>query len=297
MPFVKLIVKKRLLSYNLFMKSHFIKCDLHLHTNVSDGDFTVEYVVGREKNLGLDVISVTDHDTVDGVAEAVARGEALGLKVLPGVELSTMDDREVHMLGYNVNYLDKNFTEELARLRDMRKRRNRMMLAKLKEYGIDVSEDDMLSVACGTTVGRAHIAKAMVKKGYCQSMNQAFDEYLGFGKKAYVKEKRITPEEGIDLILRFGGTPVLAHPYSLEMDEKTAAAFVARLTAAGLKGIESEYFSHTNEDKEKYGRLADKYGLIKTGGSDFHRENSDDARQKYAFLDSVCLAELKIDAH
>lgn len=278
------------------MKSCSVRCDLHLHTNVSDGDFSVDYVVGREKSLGLDVISVTDHDTVDGVARAVELGSSLGMVVVPGVELSTMDDREVHMLGYNVDYTDKKFIGELKDLREMRRKRNAMMLEKLKEFGIDVSEADMLAVACGTTVGRAHIAKAMVKKGYCQSMNQAFDEYIGFGKKAYVKERRISPEEGIALILRYGGTPVLAHPYSLEMDDKTADVFVGRLAAAGLRGIESEYFSHTISDKEKYGRLADKYRLIRTGGSDFHRETPDAQRQKFACFDSACLTELKIDA-
>ncbi len=276
------------------MEKSSLKCDLHLHTNVSDGDFTVDYVVGREKCMGLNVISITDHDTVDGVSRAVELGSSLGMTVVPGVELSTMADREVHMLGYNVNYTNSNFIKELKDLREMRRKRNAMMLAKLKELNINVSKEELMAVASGTTVGRSHIAKVMVKKGYCQSINQAFDEYLAFGKKAYVKEKRITPEEGIALILRYGGTPVLAHPYSLELDDTAADTFVSRLTAAGLKGIESEYFSHDTSDREKYGRLAQKYHLIKTGGSDFHREAPDPERQKFIFLDDSSLKELKL---
>ncbi len=271
------------------------KCDLHLHTNVSDGDFPIEYVLNREKTLGLEVISITDHDTVDGVNRAIEYGKEIGLKVLAGVELSTMQDREVHILGYNLDYKNQNLLRELAELRGQREVRNSLMLKKLAEFGVNVTAADVREVATGTTTGRSHIAKAMLKKGYVASLNQAFDEYLAFGKKAYVKEERISPCEGIKLILRYGGVPVLAHPYSLEMSESQADEFVGKLKQAGLVGIESQYFSHTNEDKEKYGRLADKYNLIKTGGSDFHREPMDDTKPKFAYFDSACLKELKID--
>lgn len=273
-----------------------LKCDLHLHSNVSDGDFSIDFVLQREKNLGLDVVALTDHDTVDGVAYALSRGKELGLKVLPGVELSTMSDREVHVLGYNVAYLDEAFKKELKNLRELRGRRNALMLQKLANLGMPVTEEEVAAFATGTTTGRSHIAKAMVAKGYVASVNQAFDEFLGFGKKAYVKERRISPEDGVKLILRFGGTPVLAHPYSLNMDEAEVDEFVGGLVKVGLKGIESEYFSHTSEDKEKFGRIAQKYGLIRTGGSDFHREHvDDDAKPKFACFDDFCLKELKIE--
>lgn len=272
-----------------------LKCDLHLHTNVSDGDFSIQYVLNREKGLGLDVVAVTDHDTVDGVEFAIQYGQEIGLKVLSGVELSTMQDREVHILGYNLDYKNKNLLSELADLRKQREVRNSLMLKKLAQFGVNVSEAELREVATGTTTGRSHIAKVMLRKGYVASLNQAFDEYLGFGKKAYVKEERISPCEGIKLILRYGGTPVLAHPYSLEMNAVQADEFVGLLKQSGLVGIESEYFSHTNEDKEKYGRLADKYKLIKTGGSDFHREPMDDSKPKFAYFDADCLKELKID--
>lgn len=277
------------------MNDCFPKCDFHLHTLVSDGDFSVEYVVARQKNLGLDIISITDHDTVDGVAEAMEVGRSLGVRVIPGVELSTMSDREVHILGYGVDYRNRGFVKELQRLRGLRERRNELMIQKLNGLGVRITAEDVRLVATGTTTGRSHIAKAMVRKGYVFSVNQAFDEYLGFGKKAYVKERRITPQEGIKLILRFGGVPVLAHPYSLEMTFDEADGFVCELKKEGLKGIESEYFSHTNEDKEKFGKLAEKYGLVKTGGSDFHREPVDDVRPKYYCPDSACLRELKIE--
>ena len=276
------------------MNMYLPKCDLHLHTVVSDGDFSIEYVLKRQKDMGLDVVSVTDHDTVDGVEEAVQRGAELGLQVVPGVELSTMDDREVHILGYNVDYKNPDFNAELKRLRELREKRNYMILEKLSSFGINIPMKDV-KLFSGKVTGRSHIAKAMAQKGVCQSINQAFDEYLAFGKKAYVKETRISPEDGVKLILNYGGTPVLAHPYSLQLDTEDARAFVKKLVQAGLRGIESEYFSHTNEDKEKYGGIADEFDLLKTGGSDFHREQAEDLRPKFCYLSTRCMKELRIE--
>ena len=277
------------------MKDFLPKCDLHLHSNISDGDFSVEYVLDRQKGLGLDVVALTDHDTVDGVALAKEYGKKIGLKVLPGVELSTMGDKEVHILGYNVDYRNKGFVKELKRLRELREIRNNKMLAKLNQLGIKITMDEVKVFATGTTTGRSHIAKVLVQKGYCNSVNHAFDEYIGFGKKAYVREERISPEEGVKLINKFGGKAVLAHPYSLDLSFSEADVFISQLKQAGLAGIESDYFSHTNEDKEKYGRLADKYGLFKTGGSDFHRESLEDNRPKYMVLSPAGYQELKIE--
>ena len=290
-----IIAKLSFLLYNFFMKDFLPKCDLHLHSNISDGDFSVEYVLDRQKGLGVDVVALTDHDTVDGVALAKEYGKKIGLQVLAGVELSTMGDREVHILGYNVDYRNKGFVKELKRLRELREVRNNKMLAKLNKLGIKITMDEVKVFATGTTTGRGHIAKVLVQKGYCNSVNHAFDEYLGFGKKAYVKEERITPEEGVKLIKRFGGKAVLAHPYSLDLSFSEADVFVEQLKQAGLAGIESDYFSHTIEDKEKYGRLADKYGLFKTGGSDFHREPLEDNRPKYVVLSPAGYQELKIE--
>ena len=181
------------------------------------------------------------------------------------------------------------------RLRDLREIRNQKMLAKLNKLGVKITMDEVKVFATGTTTGRSHIAKVLVQKGYVLSVNHAFEEFIGFGKKAYVKEERVTPEEGVKLIKRFGGKAVLAHPYSLDMTYDEADVFVDQLVKAGLAGIESDYFSHTNEDKEKYGRLADKYGLFKTGGSDFHREPIEDNRPKYTTLSPVGYQELKIE--
>ena len=277
------------------MKDFLPKCDLHLHSNISDGDFSVQYVLDRQKGLGIDVVALTDHDTVDGVAFAKEYGKQIGLQVLAGVELSTMGDREVHILGYNVDYRNKGFVKELKRLRDLREIRNEKMIAKLNQLGVKITMDDVKVFATGTTTGRSHIAKVLVQKGYCNSVNHAFEEYLGFGKKAYVKEERITPQDGVKLIKRFGGKAVLAHPYSLDLNFEQADLFVSQLAQAGLAGIESDYFSHTNDDKEKYGRLAEKYGLFKTGGSDFHREPIEDNRPKYLTLSPVAYQELKIE--
>jgi len=277
------------------MKEFLPKCDLHLHSEISDGDFSIEYVLNRQKKLGLDVISLTDHDTVDGVAYAIEYGKKIGLKVIPGVELSTMGEKEVHILGYNVDYRNKGFVKELKRLRELREIRNKKMIAKLNQLGINITMDEVKVFATGTTTGRSHIAKVLVQKGYVSSVNHAFEEYIGFGKKAYIREERISPEGGIKLIKRFGGKAVLAHPYSLDMTFEEADEFIKKMKEAGLAGIESEYFSHTNDDKEKFGMLADKYGLFKTGGSDFHREPIEDNRPKYATFAPACYQELKIE--
>ena len=277
------------------MKEFLPKCDLHLHSNISDGDFSVEYVLDRQKALGIDVVALTDHDTVDGVSLAKEYGKKIGLAVLSGVELSTMGETEVHILGYNVDYRNKGFIKELKRLRDLREIRNQKMIDKLNKLGIKITMDEVKVFATGTTTGRSHIAKVLVQKGYALSVNHAFDEYIAFGKKAYVKEERITPEDGVKLIKRFGGKAVLAHPYSLDMTFEEADVFVGQLVKAGLAGIESDYFSHTNEDKEKYGRLADKYGLFKTGGSDFHREPIEDNRPKFITLSPAGYQGLKIE--
>ena len=290
-----IFAKRKFLLYNFFMKEFLPKCDLHLHSNISDGDFSVQYVLDRQKGLGIDVVALTDHDTVDGVALAKEYGSQIGLQVLAGVELSTMGDREVHILGYNVDYRNKGFVKELKRLRDLREIRNKKMIAKLNQLGLKITMEDVKFFATGTTTGRSHIAKVLVQKGYCNSVNHAFEEYLGFGKKAYVKEERISPQEGVKLIKRFGGKAVLAHPYSLDLNFEQADLFVSQLAQAGLAGIESDYFSHTSDDKEKYGRLAEKYGLFKTGGSDFHREPIEDNRPKYVTLSPVGYQELKIE--
>lgn len=245
-----------------------MKCDLHIHTDKSDGILSPSQIVELAKQRGLDCIAVTDHDTVAGVAEARARAKEVGIKCIVGMELSCQSICEVHMLGYNMDTADEEFASEMQRIVALRNQRNEMIFDKLRQHGFDMHLSEFPDN--GGTVGRGVIAREMVKRGYCKTVAEVFDNFLGTDKCCYVKSTRLTPVEGIQFILRFGGIPVLAHPKKLRLGDMSFEQFVKPLVLAGLGGIESEYFTHTNAERRFYGRMAAKYKLITTGGSDFH---------------------------
>lgn len=246
-----------------------MKCDLHLHTSMSDGQLTPSKLIDRVKYAGIATCAVTDHDTVRGVDEAVKRGRKIGVDVIRGVELSTYEDKEYHVLGYGMQ-IDQPFIEGLKKAKEMRIERNRKIFEKLHSLGVDVEEREL---GRGDIKGRLHIAKLLVKKGYATSVNDAFDRYLGTGGLAYVKSERFKPIDAIGLIAQSGGMPVLAHPARL-IDDEGFEVWLKGLVDGGLRGIEVYYPSHTDSDRFEYARLADKYGLIKTGGSDFHSDTT-----------------------
>ena len=245
-----------------------MKCDLHMHSNKSDGIYTPTALVDMAKERGLECIAITDHDTVDGVREAAMRAKEAGLKYLVGTELSCYSVCEVHLLGYNMNIDDGGFAEEINKIVELRNKRNDQIFAKLHEHGFDIDRQSLESH--GGTLGRGVIAREMVRLGYCKSVAEVFDNYLGVDKCCYVQSKRLTPVEGIQFILRFGGIPVLAHPKKLRLADMTFEQFLKPLVLSGLGGIEAEYFAHTNAERRFYGKMARKYKLIVTGGSDFH---------------------------
>ncbi len=218
----------------------------------------------------LDAVSLTDHDTVDGVGEAVEKGAELGIKVLPGIEMSCFDATEVHILIYNLDYLNPGLNDALKYVNQLRRKRNYLIVDKLGVYGVKVDMDKIYRNASEKTVGRPDIADEMVRKGYVSSRMEAFDEYLSVDKKAYVPAKRLTPKEAIELARLYGGKAVLAHPKNLKMAQHALADYLAELVSLGLDGIEADYFSHNNFERQFYKSLADKYKLIVTGGSDFH---------------------------
>ncbi|MGN1040395.1 MAG: PHP domain-containing protein [Candidatus Fimimonas sp.] len=245
-----------------------MKCDLHLHSNVSDGIFSPEQLVEMAKEKGLDCISLTDHDTVLGVSAAQAKAAQLGLKCLVGMEISTLSEgKEVHVLAYNLDMNALGFAEEMATISNFRVERNKQMQRKLDEQGIDI---DILSLKTDGSIGRGEIAREMVRKGICRDSAEAFERYLGVGKPCYVQTRRLTPVEAIQFALRFGGIPVLAHPKNLRMGYKEFERFLHPLVLAGLGGIEAQYFTHNNAERKFFGKMAKKYHLIVTGGSDFH---------------------------
>lgn len=246
-----------------------MRCDLHLHTTMSDGQLTPSKLIDRVKYAGITTCAVTDHDTVRGVDEAVKRGRRIGVDVIRGVELSTYGKKEYHVLGYGMQ-IDEHFKKGLDNAKQMRAERNRRVFEKLHALGIEAEEREL---GRGEVKGRLHIAKLLVKKGYAISINEAFDKYLGTNGLAYVKSERFKPTDAIELIRRSGGIPVLAHPARL-IDEEDFEPWLKDLTDCGLGGIEVYYPSHTDSDRYAYANLADKYGLIKTGGSDFHSDTA-----------------------
>jgi len=244
------------------------KVDLHMHSTASDGRLTPEDVVRKSAENGLTVIALTDHDTVDGIAPALVAAKAFPwLKVIPGIEISTdFPDGEVHVLGYFIDYTDPEFATRLERMRHSRRGRAQGMIAKLRDLGIHIEWQQVLEIAGSGSIGRPHIAQAMLDKGYIASIKEAFTKYIGRGGPAYVEREKITPVEAVELILRTKGLPVLAHPLTISDPE----TMVVELKAAGLVGIEAYYNGYTADEISRLVNLADKYGLIASGGSDYH---------------------------
>ncbi len=242
--------------------------DLHLHTNASDGRYRPEELVTMAAKKGLTLISITDHDTVDGVQAAIDESKKYpGLNVIPGIELSTnAPGSELHLLGYCIDYKNPEFVSILKSMRSDRGERARAIINKLNGLGSSISWDKVHKIAGDSNIGRPHIALALMEEGFVQNFEEAFNIYLALGKPAYVDRIKISPSEGVKLILKFGGLPVLAHPLTVT-DYPSA---IAELAACGLAGIEAYYKDFTRETRLALLRLADKFNLIATGGSDYH---------------------------
>jgi len=244
------------------------KIDLHIHSTASDGKLSPADVVRKSAERGLTVIALTDHDTVDGIAPALAAAKVFPqLKVIPGVELSTdVPKGEVHVLGYFVDYTDHKLETTLERMRHSRRERAYGMVTKLGKLGIHIEWQRVQEIAGSGSIGRPHIAQAMFEKGYIVSIKEAFTKYISRDGPAYVERGKMTPQEAVELILRTNGLPVLAHPLTINDPE----TMVIELKAAGLVGIEAYYNGYTAEEIYSLVNLADKHNLIATGGSDFH---------------------------
>jgi predicted metal-dependent phosphoesterase TrpH len=244
------------------------RVDLHIHSTASDGKFSPEAIISKAAELGLKVISLTDHDSVYGIIPALKTVKIYpGLTFIPGVEISTdMPDGEAHVLGYFIDYTSRELGSTLERFRNSRLRRAQGMVSKLGALGIDIDWSRVQEIAGDGAIGRPHIAQAMLEKGYITAFQEAFKKYIGHGGPAYVEREKMTPEEAVALIVRSGGLPVLAHPFTVKEPE----TIVIKLKAAGLVGIEAYYKDNTAAETEATLGLAARYGLIATGGSDFH---------------------------
>ncbi|MEI8139285.1 MAG: PHP domain-containing protein [bacterium] len=245
--------------------------DLHTHSTFSDGSMTPEELVELAAKAGLTAIALTDHDGMMGIDRFMAACELQGLRGIPGVEISIeLSGGTMHILGYFIDQHNPRIIEALARLRRGRETRNQFILERLNSLGLPLSWEEVSSLAKEDVVGRPHFAQAMIAKGYVKKKDEAFDNYLGKGKPAYVERDRFTIEESIGLIRGAGGVPVLAHPCTLNMGRRRLREFLAELAAKGLQGIEAYYSEHSHEQHRFCLNMARDLGWVVTGGSDFH---------------------------
>ena len=244
------------------------KVDLHIHSTASDGRHSPREIVRKAAGLGLEVIALADHDSVDGIAPALEEARKLNrLQFIPSVEVSTdVPSGEVHILGYFIDYTSEELAAALEQFRYSREGRAQGMVAKLAELGIQISWERVREIAGDGAIGRPHIAQAMLEKGHIGSIKEAFDKYIARDGPAYVERDKMTPEEAVRLILRNRGLPVMSHPFTAPEPE----AMIVELKAAGMVGIEAYYNNYMNEEIGNLIALAKDHGLIITGGSDYH---------------------------
>ncbi|MBF0411693.1 MAG: ribonuclease III [Desulfamplus sp.] len=281
--------------------------DLHIHSTASDGSFTPPQIVNLAVSKGLNAIAITDHDTIDGVREAIEAGIPHNLEFITGVELSAQPlpgygkDGSIHILGYGFSIYDRQITRTLEKLGDARANRNPLILERLRNLGFTLTMDEVIAISGPGQIGRPHIAKAMVEKGYVASFDEAFDHYLGKGRPAYIDKFRLSCVAAIKMIIDAGGVPVLAHPGLIKIDNSyqhefsgdchsksgqeadlspvsacyqnkcnPIEYFISQLVGMGLMGIEVFHTDHSEEQTKYFAKLAQKKRLLMTGGSDFH---------------------------
>ena len=247
------------------------RIDLHTHSSYSDGSLSPRQLVQLAKKRRLRAIALTDHDTVAGVEEALQAGNELGVEVVPGVEISAQyTPGTMHILGYYIRASHRELQGALKKLQQARAARNPKIIERLQALGLELTTTEVLDLSAGQ-VGRPHIARALVNRGYVSSIDEAFERYLKKGAIAYVEKFRFPPEEAIAIIRRAGGISVLAHPFTLGMAKSDELSQLVRgLRKMGLEGIEVFYPNHTEEMAVIYEDVAKRLGLICTGGSDFH---------------------------
>ncbi|MCX2726859.1 PHP domain-containing protein [Thermomicrobium sp. 4228-Ro] len=241
--------------------------DLHTHTTASDGLFAPRELVQLAAERGIRVLAVTDHDAVAGIPEAQRAAEEYGILLVPGIELSTAVERgELHLLGYFIDPEHPDLARHLHRLHTARRERAVRLIEQLRSLGFPVSLEELEAIAQGGTITRAHAARLLLVKGYVSSIDEAFDRYLGRNRPAYVPHSYPSPRQAVEIVRAAGGVPVLAHP--LSVDDLEGA--LAELIPAGLAGLEAWYGEYSPDQQRDLAALAERYGLIATGGSDYH---------------------------
>ena len=259
--------------------------DLHVHSTCSDGTFTPTQLVDYAIEKGLAAFALTDHDTVDGLDEAIAYADGLRAtlspeqaykvpEIIPGIELSSeYFGQDIHIVGLYLDHHNESFTGKLQEFVDSRTLRNQKMCRLLQEAGLDITYEALLQEFPDAVITRAHYANYMLKKGYVSSVREAFERYVGDYCPCYVPREKITPAQAVSLILGAGGVPILAHPILYHLSDKNLDKLVGELKQAGLRGIEAIYSTYKPHEEREIRALAAKYDLLLSGGSDFHGDN------------------------
>ena len=244
--------------------------DLHTHTNCSDGSMTPAELVRHAKKSGLSAIALTDHDTTDGIAEAIKTAEEVGLILIPGVEISTEAESQVHILGFGIDPENEVLKGSFAKQQRERQINFAKYLVRFAELGFPMTREEVLAYAPSGYVGRAHYARVMMDKGYVSSVKEAFDRYLGIGMPCYIKREVMHPKEAIRCVHAAGGVAFFAHPHQTKLPDDKLFALMKELKEAGLDGVEGYYPEYSDEMGEKFRFWAKELGLMLSGGSDYH---------------------------
>lgn len=248
--------------------------DLHVHSTASDGTLTPTELASEAKKAGLSAFALTDHDTVNGIAEAKEAARASSIELIPGVELSTdYKGKEVHMVGLFLDETNQKLLSHLADFRDNRDNRNVKMYQKLREEGFEISEEALREMFPDAVLTRAHTARYLYEKGYIKSISEAFETYIGDGCRCYIPRTKISPQEAVRLIHSAGGIAILAHPVLYHMSDERLRELLNDCKAEGLEGIEALYSTYQPGDERYIRKLAAEYNLKLSGGSDFHGSN------------------------
>ncbi|RGY96733.1 PHP domain-containing protein [Clostridium sp. AM58-1XD] len=251
--------------------------DLHVHSNASDGTLSPSGVVALAAEKGLKSIALTDHDTIDGIEEALSASSSHHIEVIPGVELSALyHEKEIHILGLFVDIHHPVIEKALGHMREIRHRRNEEILRRFSEAGMEITMAELQNGNPGTVITRAHFARVLFQKGYVSSMNQAFKKYLKPGSKYCPVKERIAPELAMELLTACHAVPALAHPLQYKFGNDELDGLIAYLTGLGMQALEVYHSSNSAYESMRLKELAVKYGLLPTGGSDFHGANKPD---------------------
>lgn len=248
--------------------------DLHVHSTASDGTCSPTELVILAKDAGLEAFALTDHDSIDGIEEALAAGKEHNMEVIPGVELScNYNGEEIHVVGLYIDYKDAEFVKHLKNFQDLRDNRNIKMAERLREEGFDISADALHEMFPDAVLTRAHVAKYLVATGQVKELSIVFDKYIGNGCKCFVDRPKVHPADAVKMIHRIGGVAILAHPCLCKMPRQELYAMIEELANAGLDGIEAIYSCNMGSDEKDFTEISNKHHLFISGGSDFHGSN------------------------